>query len=78
MISWNQFWWSWLPILKRFFHFENQNGFQFLLCVEPKLEGAFTTNVKSVLSENLGGILGGTYPMLNEWVIVLVLSECFT
>jgi hypothetical protein len=28
--------------------------------VNPSFKGAFTLNVKSVLSENLGGILGGT------------------
>jgi hypothetical protein len=28
--------------------------------------GAFTLDVKSVLNENLGGILGGTPVMLNE------------
>ncbi len=36
----------------------------------PTYPGAFTPDVKSVLNENLGGILGGTlggrYPILNE------------
>jgi hypothetical protein len=35
----------------------------------PTYPDAFTPDVKSVLNENLGGILGGTlggYPMLNE------------
>jgi hypothetical protein len=28
--------------------------------------GAFTLDIKLVLNENLGGILGGRHPMLNE------------
>jgi hypothetical protein len=38
--------------------------------IMPTYPGAFTPDVKSMLNENLGGILGGTlggrYPMLNE------------
>ncbi len=30
-----------------------------------KYIGACTLDVKSMLNENLGGILGGTYPMIN-------------
>ncbi len=37
-------------ILKKFYCHE----------VNPSFKGAFTLNVKSVLSENLGGILGAT------------------
>jgi hypothetical protein len=36
-------------------------------------KGAFTCNVKSVLSENLGGILGGTQCWMGD---CLILSEC--
>lgn len=32
--------------------------------------GAFTLNVKSVLNENIGGIIGGTLGV--KWVIVYV------
>jgi len=36
-------------------------------CKAPveKNNGAFTLDVKSVLNENLGGILGGGHPMWN-------------
>ncbi len=40
---------------------------------EKKSKGAFTRNVKSVLSENLGGILGGTQCWMGD---CLILSEC--
>jgi len=36
-------------------------------------KGAFTPNVKSVLIENLGGILGGTQWSMGD---CLMLSEC--
>jgi hypothetical protein len=36
---------------------------------------AFTPDVKSVLNENLGGILGGVAPIV-KWGHRLMLSEC--
>ncbi len=35
--------------------------------------GAFTLDVKSVLNENLGGILGGTQCYMDD---IVMLSEC--
>jgi hypothetical protein len=37
-------------------------------------KGAFTPNVKSVLSENLGGILGGT--QFCTWVLFFKIHFC--
>ncbi len=43
------------------------NKYLTLFSLVKLYKGAFTPNVKSVLSENLGGILGGN-PMLNGWL----------
>jgi hypothetical protein len=37
-----------------------------LLFISFTHNGAFTLDIKLVLNENLGGILGGRHPMLNE------------
>jgi hypothetical protein len=43
------------------------------MCEIVGLRGAFTPNVKSVLSKNLGGILGGSQCEMGD---CLILSEC--
>jgi hypothetical protein len=48
-------------------------GFLFTNKGSSEAIGAFTPNVKSVLSENLGGILGGTQCEMGD---CLILSEC--
>jgi hypothetical protein len=41
--------------------------------MNPKSYGAFTLDVKSMLNENLGGILGGTQCLMGDR---LMLNEC--